>query len=64
MVANCLPNSENAQGNIEDTEMKERNVNLTLEHGNPVSHRDINMQGVSNPGQDVVNYIKVIKSRF
>lgn len=44
MVANCLPNSENA-GQSEDPKNEnvvERDLESTFEHGNPVSHRDIN----------------------
>lgn len=44
MVANCLPNSEKA-GQSEDEKKEnvtEKDCESTFEHGNPVSHRDIN----------------------
>ncbi|GJQ67242.1 hypothetical protein Trydic_g8147 [Trypoxylus dichotomus] len=50
MVANCLPNSENAQesSQAKDVNIKEEDGEV-LEHGNPVSHCDINLPSVSNP---------------
>lgn len=44
MVANCLPNSENVGDNCDsnnDNELPKSSENV-VEHGNPVSHRDIN----------------------
>lgn len=43
MVANCLPNSENVDTKNE-AEMAQENVRekRSFEHGNPVSHHDIN----------------------
>ncbi|KAF5300334.1 hypothetical protein FQA39_LY11191 [Lamprigera yunnana] len=44
MVANCLPNSENAGANAEEfkgNELSKDDAHM-VEHGNPVSYRDIN----------------------
>lgn len=45
MVANCLPNSENvgntSENNKDDDDLLKDN-DFVIEHGNPVSHRDIN----------------------
>lgn len=55
MVANCLPNSENA-GQSEDPTKENvlaKDSENVFEHGNPVSHRDINsIPGASKvPGE-------------
>lgn len=54
MLANCLPNSENV-GDLTDQSFEDsrdnENENL-VEHGNPVSHRDINnIASASNNNQ-------------
>lgn len=50
MVANCLPNSENAGVSMESA-LNEDRVNgrdKVVEHGNPVSHRDLNLARINN----------------
>lgn len=51
MIADCLPNSENV-GNPEGTEDSENcsktDKESSVERGNPVSHRDINLSNACN----------------
>lgn len=43
MIANCLPNSENASSNnrAESNDVGLDDEGSSLQHGNPVSHKDI-----------------------